>query len=80
MFIRTDLQLAPLCSIFPSVVLAPSKEYGSKGSFPLRSWNRAFFVSFIDFSALKIEANAKQSKSIKQTKNNLFHARSGKEP
>ena len=45
-----------------------------KGPFPLR----AFFVSFIDLSTLKIEASAKQSKkSIKQTKNNLFYARSG---
>ena len=30
MFVYTDLQLALLCSIFPSVVLALSKEYGSK--------------------------------------------------
>ena len=28
--VYTDLQLAPLCSIFPSVVLALSKEYSSK--------------------------------------------------
>ena len=52
-----------------------------KGSFPLRAWNRAISVSFIDLSALKIKASAKQSKkSIKQTKNTLFHARSGNGP
>ena len=44
-----------------------------KDPFPLRAWKRAFFVPFIDLSALKIEASAKQStkKSINQTKNNL---------
>ena len=52
-----------------------------KGPFPLRAWKRAFFVSFIDLRlkrAVKIEASAK--KSIKQTKNALFHARSGNGP
>ena len=34
----------------------------SKGPFPLRAWKRAFFVSFIDLSALKTEPSAKQSK------------------
>ena len=56
---------------------------GTKGSFPLRAWNGASFVSFIDLFTIKIEVSTtKQSKkkSIKQTKNNLFHARSGNEP
>ena len=54
----------------------------SEGPFPPGAWKRAFFVSFIDLSALKIEASAKQSKKrlIKQKKNNLFHARSGNGP
>ena len=39
----------------------------SKGPFPLRAWKRAFFVSFIDLSALKTEASAKQSKKINKT-------------
>ena len=50
--------------------------------FPLQAWKRAFFVSFIDLRlkrAVKIEASAKK-KSIKQTKNALFHSRSGNGP
>ena len=39
----------------------------SKGAFPLRAWKRAFFVSFIDLSALKIEASVKQSEKINTT-------------
>ena len=53
----------------------------TKGPFPLRAWKRAFFVSFIDLRlkrAVKIEASAK--KSIKQTKNAFFYARSGNGP
>ena len=53
----------------------------NKGPFPIRALKRAFFVSFIDLRlkrAVKIEARAK--KSIKQTKNTLFHARSGNGP
>ena len=57
-----------------------SQKQANKGSFPLRAWKRAFFVSFIDLSALKIEARAKQSKKINKTKNNLFHACSGNGP
>ena len=34
----------------------------SKDPFPPRAWKKVFFVSFIDLSALKIEASAKQSK------------------
>ena len=51
-----------------------------KGPFQLRAWKTAFFVSFIDLSALKIEASAKQSKKINKTKNNLFHTCSGNGP
>ena len=61
-----------------------SKQYAfkRKDPFPLRTWKRAFFVSFIHLRlkrAVKIEASAKK-KSIKQTKNALFHARSGNGP
>ena len=38
-----------------------------KGPFPLRAKKRAFFVSFIDVFALKIEASAKQRKKINKT-------------
>ena len=46
-----------------------------KGPFPLRAWKRAFFVSFIDLRLKRV-----QKKLIKQTKNALFHARSGNGP
>ena len=39
----------------------------SKGSLSLLAWNKAFFVSLIDLSALKIEASAKKSKKINKT-------------
>ena len=45
------------------------------------SVKKSTLCSFIDLSALKIEASAKQSKkTIEQTKNNLFHALSGNGP
>ena len=46
-----------------------------KSPFPLRAWKRAFFVSFID-----LRLKREQKKSIKQTKNVFFHARSGNGP
>ena len=46
-----------------------------QGPFPLRAWKRAFFVSFINRRLKRA-----QKKSIKQTKNALFHARSGNGP
>ena len=55
--------------------------FRSLGSFPVRAWNGAFFVSSIDFSRLKSKrALSEAKKSIKQTKNASFHARSGNEP
>ena len=47
----------------------------NKGSFPLRAWKRAFFVSFID-----LQLKRAQKKLIEQTKSALFHARSGNGP
>ena len=53
----------------------------SKGPFPLRAWKIAFFVCFIDFFALASILTARfNRKSIKETKNALFHARSGNGP
>ena len=50
----------------------------NNGSFPLRAWNGVFFVSFIDFFCFaKILS---EERSIKQTKNAPFHARTGNEP
>ena len=53
-----------------------------KGPFPLRTWKRAFFVCFIDlFFALASILTARfNPRSIKETKNALFHARSGNGP
>ena len=48
-------------------IIVPTRGPTNKGPFPLRVWKRAFFVSFIDLSALKIEASAKQSKKINKT-------------
>ena len=47
----------------------------NKGPFPLRAWKKAFFVSFID-----LRLKRAQKKSMKQTKNAFFHARSGNGP
>ena len=47
--------------------------------FPLGAWKRLFFVCFIDFFALLALASIlSPERSIKETKNALFHARSGK--
>ena len=52
-----------------------------KGPFPLRAWKRAFFVCYIDFFALASILIARfNRRSIKETKNALFHARSGNGP
>ena len=47
----------------------------TKGPFPLRAWKIAFFVCFIDFFCARLNR-----RSIKETKNALFHARSGNGP
>ena len=53
----------------------------SEGPFPLRAWKREFFVCFIDFFALaSILTACFNRRSIKETKNALFHARSGNGP
>ena len=61
----------------------------NKGLFPLRAWNEVFFVSLIDFLFstrkaifyfLRALALSETKKSIKQTKYNPFHARSGNGP
>ena len=46
-----------------------------KGPFPLRAWKKAFCVCFIDFFCARFNR-----RSIKETKNALFHARSGNGP
>ena len=53
-----------------------------KGPFPLRAWKRLFFVCFIDFFlfCLALAAILNAERSIEETKNALFHARSGNEP
>ena len=49
-------------------------------TFPLRERNGAFFLLLI-FPRLKSKRALREAKkSIKQTKNNVFHARSGNEP
>ena len=55
--------------------LSFSATFLNEGPFPLRAWKRAFFVSFID-----LRLKRAQKKSIKQTKNALFHACSGNGP
>ena len=53
-----------------------------KGPFLLQAWKRAFFVCFIDFFfALASVLTARfNRRSIKETKDALFHARSGNGP
>ena len=53
--------------------LKPKPVY--KGPFPLRAWKKTFFVCFIDFFCARFNRRL-----IKETKNALFHARSGNGP
>ena len=46
-----------------------------KGPFPLRAWKKAFFVCLLIFFCARFNR-----RSIKETKNALFHARSGNGP